>query len=177
MKRSALRRRTPLRRGTRRLGQAARERVRAGGPISKGRPALSLAAYRALVARVMGRANHRCECCGHARSGRPDPHHVIPRAGGGEDSEANVVALCRACHERVTIPYRRGRLLIAPLGGGAFCYRIVVAEHKWAPQAVVSHEHTPTLRWLLAEGVPAGLRLQRMQANSVEVAACPRRGG
>ena len=34
MKRSALKRRTPLKRGSRRVGQAARERVKAGGPIA-----------------------------------------------------------------------------------------------------------------------------------------------
>lgn len=153
------------------MGQAARERVRAGGPISKGRPALPLQEYRALVARVMQRAHRRCEFCGRA-FGALDPHHAVARARGGEDSEANLVVLCRAHHDRVTVAYRRGRLLIAPLGRGAFCYRLVCGAHKWAPKTVEAHEHTPTLRWLLAEGVPAHLRLQRVQANAPEVAAC-----
>ena len=176
MKRAQLRRRTPLRRGTRRIGQAARERVRAGGPLAVGRASLPLVDYRLLVSHlVIDRAHGRCEFSG--QRGLLDPAHVRARSAGGQDSADNIVILAREIHEQMSAPYRTGRLLIAPLGGGAFCYRIVVAEHKWALKTVEAHEHTPALRWLLAEGVPAALRLDRVQANAAEVAACPRRCG
>ena len=159
MKRSALRRRTPLRRGSRPLGQAARERVRTGGKIAVGRPSLNLEAYRALVAQVMERANHRCERCG--RKAVLDPHHVRSRARGGPDEADNLVALCRwVCHRLVDQPYRRGRLLVSPLGGGRFCFKLVQAPNKWLPGVTLEHHHTPTLSWAKATGNTAQLRLR-----------------
>lgn len=163
MKRTQLRRRAPLRRGWVPLGRRARERVRAGGPLAVGRPSATLAEWRAVVARCLERANHRCEYCGARRA--LDPHHVRPRAQGGEDSQENTVVLCRACHERCAAPYRLGRLLVVALGLGRFCFRLVRADHKGAPQTVVIHAHTPTSAWLGAQG--------RWASRCGDLSGCP----
>lgn len=52
--------RSPLRRSRRRVGAAAKARVRAGGVLAKGRPSLSLPAWRALVAEAIRLAGGRC---------------------------------------------------------------------------------------------------------------------
>ena len=31
-----------------------------------------------------------------------DVHHIVPRRDGGPDEEDNLMALCHACHSRVT---------------------------------------------------------------------------
>jgi hypothetical protein len=146
--------RTPLRRGRVRLGARARARVRAGGKLAVGRASATHAEWRATVARCLDRANGRCEMCGWRRA--LDPNHVRKRGQGGtDDGDTNVVVLCRwGCHRRCDAPYRDGRLLIAPLGAGRFCFRVVVADHKGAPQTVLQHEHTPTAAWLAAQGRP-----------------------
>jgi hypothetical protein len=146
-------RRSPLRR-TGRVGRRARERVKAGGKLAVGRDSETLAGWRALKARVVERANGRCERCGTRRS-PIDPHHVTARSRGGADLDTNVIALCRwGCHRQVSAPYRSGRLLVTPLILGHFCLRLVIADHKGAPQTVVQHEHTPTRAWLAAQGKP-----------------------
>ena len=170
MKRSPLRRRVPLRRGSRRLGQAARERVKAGGPIAKGRPALGLEAYRALVAHVMERANHRCERCGRASA--LDPHHAVFRSRGGADDAATVVAVCRwVCHRLVDQPYRRGRLRVSPLGGGRFCFKLVQAPNKWMPGVTLAHDHSPSQAWLSAQRISL---TRRPGAPLAELTGCTR---
>ena len=175
MKRSPLARRTPLRRGSRRVGQAARERVQAGGKLALGRDSETRDGYRALVSRLLERARRRCEWSGVR--GLLDPAHIRARSAGGADEEDNLVMLARAAHDLMSAPYARGRLLVAPLGQGRFCFRLVRGAHKWAPKTVESHEHTPTLAWLRAGGLRAGLRLDRLLWNGDEVARCPRRCG
>lgn len=41
-----------------------------------------------------------CKVCGAAPPN--ELHHLVPRGIGGSDTEANIVALCRDCHEGVT---------------------------------------------------------------------------
>ena len=166
MKRSPLARRTPLRRGSRRVGQAARERVQAGGKIAVGRPSADLATYRATVAACRERANHRCERCGFR--GTLDPHHVIPRSRAGSDEACNIVILCRwRCHRLVDAHYAGGRLIVTLLSDGRFCFRVVLAANKWAPRSTLSHDHSPTLAWL-----PAARRVDRATPAAI-LAACP----
>lgn len=51
-----------------------------------------------------------CEEC-LSRFGRDEPatevHHIVPRAEGGKDTEANLQALCKSCHSRTTGGERR----------------------------------------------------------------------
>ena len=44
------------------------------------------------------RAGFRCERCGKA--GRIQTHHLKPLWQGGDDSPANLIALCHRCHYR-----------------------------------------------------------------------------
>jgi 5-methylcytosine-specific restriction endonuclease McrA len=58
---------------------------------------------RTLVANFAARASS-CAVCGQGRSGAVlDPHHVYPKGRGGDDVTANLVALCRTCHDDVEL--------------------------------------------------------------------------
>jgi hypothetical protein len=161
--------RTPLRRGLVRLGARARKRVKAGGKLAVGRPSDTLAGWRATVARLLERANGRCERCGVRRA--PTIHHLTKRSRGGSDFDEDRLAVLDqwGCHAKVDAPFRDGRLLIAPLGAGRFCFRVVVADHKGSPETVLQHDHTPTAQWLAAQGRPT--------TGRGEVAGCPHGGG
>ena len=67
--------------------------------VRQKRPPVRLegAAYDALKLRVFVRAHGLCEDCKTARA--TDPHHVVFRSHGGDDSEENLRALCRPCHD------------------------------------------------------------------------------
>lgn len=132
MRRVALRR-VPMRRGTRRVGQAARERVRAGGVLAKGRESATLAAWRALVADLTERCDGRCENPLCRRRGPVEPHHICRRSQGGSDDPNGIVMLCRACHEATEAAFARGRLLVEPLGFGLFRFRREVRTWKGRP--------------------------------------------
>lgn len=114
MKRSPLRR-TPMARGKTRVGAAAKRRIRAGGPLSKGRASLGLTAWRVLVEKLTERAEGRCENPVCRRRGSLDPHHVIKRSQGGADHEGNLVMICRTCHRATDLPHGEGRLRILRL--------------------------------------------------------------
>lgn len=68
-----------------------------------GRPSASARGYgarwRRLRAAVLA-ARPVCEDC--RREGATDVDHVVARARGGTDDEANLRALCHACHSRKT---------------------------------------------------------------------------
>jgi 5-methylcytosine-specific restriction endonuclease McrA len=58
---------------------------------------------------VLRRSRHCCELCGHPSESKKDkepeclkPFHIIPLALGGQTSIKNVVALCGACHRRMS---------------------------------------------------------------------------
>lgn len=116
-----------------RLGAAARRRIKSGGVLSKGRPSLSLVEWNALKARVFLRAEWRCEHC--KRRTRLEPHHVIKRSRGGEDTVDNVVALCGGsggCHAWTDAPWAsaKGRLIVAALGQRRFRFDVVTILSK-----------------------------------------------
>lgn len=80
---------------------------------------MALVQYRALCLLVFLRADRRCEWCG--RRGGCDIDHVVKRSAGGPDHWSNLIALCRACHDRKDFgTYARGKLTIRPLGDGRF---------------------------------------------------------
>lgn len=45
------------------------------------------------------RRHPTCEGCGQPAT---EAHHVVRKRDGGDDSDGNLVAYCRACHSRVT---------------------------------------------------------------------------
>ena len=112
-----------------RMGMASRRRIRAGGPLARGRPAASLEEYQEIRAQVLARARWVCQACGLRT--RLEVHHVIKRAQGGSDFDLDrLIALCRDCHAQTDAPFSRGRLVITPLGAGQFqCH--VVQGSKW----------------------------------------------
>ncbi len=67
---------------------------------------------------VLQKDGHRCTnrlCPSKAEEETPriDPHHIVFRSQGGEDTLENGVALCAVCHDRVHNGYRdpsRGRV-------------------------------------------------------------------
>ena len=123
----------PLKR-RRRLGQAARERVRAGGKLAVGRESATLEQWRAIKALIFVRAKGRCEV--NPVHPAVDVHHAIKRSQGGSDLDRDyLVALCRWHHDQTDAPFAQGRLVITPLGGGKFHHAVIRKENKWATTA------------------------------------------
>src|SRR3990167_4497414 len=114
-----------------RLGRRAQTRRDAGGPRVIGRPSVSVKEWDALKARLRARSGGRCEvpCCIEPAS---DPHHVVACSAGGADAIENLVAICRREHERVSRPWKNGRLVIQAsgnhLGIYGFRFRVVWPE-------------------------------------------------
>lgn len=124
-------RRSALRRGRRRIGQAAQERVRAGGKLAVGRESATLEGWRAVKALVFARAKGRCEV--NPIHPAVDVHHVTKRSQGGSDLDLDqLVALCRRHHDQSDAAFAAGRLVITPLGGGKFHHEVIRKENKWA---------------------------------------------
>ena len=49
--------------------------------------------------RVKARDGQKCTCCGVSRSNVPlHAHHIVPLSKGGANHPANLVSLCRPCH-------------------------------------------------------------------------------
>lgn len=118
----------------RRVGAKARARIRAGGPTSVHRSALSRHDYAALRLYVIVRDGRQCVVCG-SRRGPLDVDHVVPRSRGGADDPSNLLTLCRPHHRQKEAPYARGRLVITALGSERFDTRIVFARDKWEARA------------------------------------------
>src|SRR5207302_5572460 len=129
-----LRRRTPL-------GQRARRRKWAGAPRALGRPAASVAEWKAIRQQVLARAGWRCQACGVRR--RLDVHHLVKRSRGGSDFDLDqLVALCRWCHDQTDAPYERGRLVVTALGAGQFTFEVVQrASGATSPARVPTFAH------------------------------------
>src|SRR5216684_8032999 len=120
-----LSRRTPI-------GMNARRRRQAGRPRAVGRPAASLAEWKAIRQEVLARAGWRCQACGVRR--RLDVHHVVKRSQGGSDFDLDhLVALCRWCHNQTDAPYERGRLVVTATGDGQFRFDVVKETASGAP--------------------------------------------
>jgi 5-methylcytosine-specific restriction endonuclease McrA len=114
-----------------RIGARARRRVLEGGPRATGRRAASREEWAAIRELVLARARWTCQACGMRR--RLDVHHVIKRSQGGSDFDLDrLVGLCRSCHEQTDAPYARGRLVVTPLGVGAFQFAVLRRADKWA---------------------------------------------
>jgi 5-methylcytosine-specific restriction endonuclease McrA len=75
-----------------------RERMRTKNNRRTGAPPLTAARRRRLVAA----RGARCEICGVPGSDRQlDVHHRVGLLQGGDDSEANLMVLCIACHHHL----------------------------------------------------------------------------
>src|SRR3990167_802340 len=121
MKRSSsLRRRVPV-------GAAARRRIKAGGPRSKRKGALSWDAYKEECLAALRRQHNLCLACGvflpTLQVADATFHHVVKRRAtatspGGSDDRKNLVALCvRPCHARTEAPYSKGTLCFSGEAG------------------------------------------------------------
>ena len=87
------------------------------------------AEYIAFVLGIKARDGWRCTYC-RETAGPLDPHHTLkPRATYLTDPDS-VVTLCRNCHNRCSGPFDQGRLIVTPIGGQKFHYRIVYAMSK-----------------------------------------------
>jgi 5-methylcytosine-specific restriction endonuclease McrA len=62
------------------------------------RELLDAEAYKQLRFKVLERDGWRCQICG--RRTLLDVHHIDFRACGGDDSDTNLMTLCRVCHQR-----------------------------------------------------------------------------
>ncbi len=62
-------------------------------------PRLNASAYAELKRRVLERDRWQCQSCGQRT--QLDVHHIQFRSQQGEDSELNLITLCRQCHRRV----------------------------------------------------------------------------
>ena len=70
------------------------------------RPAPAVTKYGSTIdpklrALVRDRAGGLCECCGDRLSNIFQAHHRKLRSRGGQDSAANLAALCGLCHRRI----------------------------------------------------------------------------
>lgn len=93
-------------------------RLRAGGPTSLHRDALSLAGLAVLRELVFARENWRCGwCCSFAPL---QLEHAVERSAGGADTWSNTWGVCPNGHLLKTASYTTGRLLVEPLGDGRF---------------------------------------------------------
>jgi hypothetical protein len=115
----------------RRVGAASAARRKAGGPRVKGRPAVSVTAWRAIVADLIQRCGSRCEVpwCRHPAA--LEPHHVRPCSLGGADHVDNVLMVCRACHRRFDAAFRVGKHVAEALGGESFRVALEWRATKW----------------------------------------------
>jgi 5-methylcytosine-specific restriction endonuclease McrA len=105
-----------------------RTRLRRQGPRGRARAA-RLAALRPTVLAKWGKrcANPDCQ-----KGGNLDLHHVTKRSQGGPDTLANLVPLCRPCHDATD--YASGtwrKLVIEP-------YRDGMDWVSWAPGATLT---------------------------------------
>jgi len=56
-------------------------------------------AYRELLRHILQRDGWRCQSCGSMQN--LEVHHMKFRSRSGDDSEANLITLCVACHARM----------------------------------------------------------------------------
>lgn len=97
-----------------------------------------------------------CLSCGHMPSFRSEAHHILPRSQGGDDVLANLVPLCRQCHQAYHgSPYR------------AYGVRIDQNHVRAAIARYLRSEAGDDARWYLTAklGVEASLAFQdRLEA-------------
>lgn len=122
VKRSALTRKTPLRTLTPGLKRSRLRSVAPGQtrrlkvPRTSARTAAYEAEFRSIRPYILSRSRGVCEACGDVACGPvAHVHHRQRRAHGGPNSEANLIAVSLAHHERIHAnpaeSYRRGWLV------------------------------------------------------------------
>lgn len=66
-----------------------------------------------------------CRACSFRAPQAIDPHHLVFRSDGGDDVAANIVPICRQCHDAL---HQRspaiGRLLLTRLSDAEYAYMI-----------------------------------------------------
>jgi 5-methylcytosine-specific restriction endonuclease McrA len=58
--------------------------------------------YAKLRKEILERDGWRCQNCGCSKN--LDVHHMIRRSALGDDTETNLITLCRQCHHHVHAP-------------------------------------------------------------------------
>ena len=60
---------------------------------------------------ILYRDNHKCRCCnGKSKDNILEIHHIIQRKDGGTDRPANLITLCKTCHDG----YHKGTVALSP---------------------------------------------------------------
>jgi hypothetical protein len=91
--------------------------------------------WRELRDRVIARDRHECQRCGKRRRRELTAHHIMPRAEGGADVPANLLCLCRRCHDIVEADETlRTRALIE--GSGPWGRDLVGVEEARRPNEI-----------------------------------------
>ena len=98
----------------------------------KGRPALSVVAWKALVLDLTTRCRSICEIPWCRRLAALQPHHVTPCSLGGEDSASNTLMVCASCHRRFDAAFHVGRHVAAALGGERYQIALEYRADKWS---------------------------------------------
>ena len=125
MKRSAFRRRTPLKRSG---------RLR---PLSPKRRA-ALPDWKAVYAEVDARSRGLCELAAICQR-RATEHHHCRKPRASHHASALVLHLCARCHRLADAPYAAGRLITRPAAEG-IAWAIVRRRDKWAGEAEILAE-------------------------------------
>ena len=102
-------------------------------PRVKGRAAVSLPAWRAIVAHLTRRCGSRCEVPWCRSLAALQPHHVKPCSLGGSDELANILMVCTSCHRRFDAAFTIGRHVAEPLGHERFRIALEWRTAKRAP--------------------------------------------
>lgn len=99
----------------------------------KGRPALSVEAWRHRVVELVARDHGACRVPWCGRSAH-DPHHLVKRSAGGTDALRNLVLLCRAHHDWTDASYQAGRLVITRDAAcpGGLRFDVITKASRWA---------------------------------------------
>lgn len=110
-----------------------KRRPKAVGPRVKGRPAVSVTAWRAIVADLIQRCGSRCEVpwCRHLAA--LQPHHVIPCSLGGSDDVDNVLMVCDSCHRRFDFAFIKGKHVAETVGNEKYRIALEYRDDKRGP--------------------------------------------
>lgn len=139
-RRQPARQRAPLAR-TGRVGRASAARRKAGGPRVKGRAAVSVAAWRAIVLDLTTRCRSICEVPWCRQLAALQPHHVKPCSLGGADDACNILMVCDTCHKRFDYAFVQGKHTAEALGGERYTISLEYRKSKRMPLCIGSlHE-------------------------------------
>ena len=69
--------------------------------------------YYNMKAYILDRDKYTCKYCkGKSKDSQLNVHHIIERSNGGSDNEANLITLCKTCHDKV----HSGSIFLAKIG-------------------------------------------------------------